>query len=152
MKYSTRDMLLSKKEMDVSMNKIIVAILIILVVSTVAGIAFASSGGDYEISWWTIDGGGGTSSGGGYEISGTIGQPEAGVMAGGSYVLSGGFWPGSKWCFVGMPDMFNFLQDWLKTGAGWAGDLNDDNSVDLVDYNIIATHWLRLCPDSWPWW
>ncbi len=108
--------------------------------------------GQYEISWSTIDGGGGTSSGGDFVLSGTIGQPDAGVMAGGSYVLSGGFWPGSKWCFVDLPDLFNFLQDWLKTGAGCAGDLNDDNSVDLVDYNIITTHWLRLCPDSWPWW
>lgn len=78
--------------MDVSMKKIIGAILIILVVSTVAGIAFASSGGSYELSWWTIDGGGGTSSGGVYEISGTIGQPDAGEMSGGDYAVSGGFW------------------------------------------------------------
>ena len=113
--------------------------------------AWAQSGGGYDLSWNTIDGGGGPSRGGGYELSGPIGQPAAGVMAGGNYILSGGFWPGSRWCFVDLPDMFNFLQDWLKTGAGLAGDLNEDNSVDLVDYNIIATHWLRLCPEIWPW-
>jgi len=34
--------------------------------------------GRYEISWYTIDGGGGTSSGGPYKLTGTIGQPDAG--------------------------------------------------------------------------
>ena len=49
----------------------------------------------YELSWWTVDGGGQTYSiGGGYEIGGTIGQPDAGVLTGGGYVLGGGFWRG----------------------------------------------------------
>ena len=42
----------------------------------------AMSGGDYEISWSTIDGGGGRSTGGDYALTGTIGQPDAGEMAG----------------------------------------------------------------------
>ena len=46
----------------------------------------------YAITWWTVDGGGGTSSGSGYTLSGTIGQPDAGVMTGGGYTLTGGFW------------------------------------------------------------
>jgi len=53
--------------------------------------------GGYELSWWTVDGGGYTrlaSSGGGYELGGTIGQPDAGVLAGGGYSLGGGFWRG----------------------------------------------------------
>jgi len=53
----------------------------------------AQSGGPYDLSWSTIDGGGGTSSGGPYTLSGTIGQPDAGgPMVGGSYSLVGGFW------------------------------------------------------------
>lgn len=47
---------------------------------------------DLEISWWTVDGGGGLSGSGNYTLSGTIGQPDAGVLAGGSYTLRGGFW------------------------------------------------------------
>jgi hypothetical protein len=43
---------------------------------------------NYEISWFTIDGGGGTSTGGVYTVSGTIGQPDAGTMAGGPYELA----------------------------------------------------------------
>jgi hypothetical protein len=51
--------------------------------------------GGYELSWWTVDGGGHTyGAGGGYEIGGTIGQPDAGELAGGSYTLGGGFWRG----------------------------------------------------------
>jgi hypothetical protein len=51
--------------------------------------------GGYELSWWTVDGGGQTYSiGGGYELGGTIGQPDAGVLTGGGYTLGGGFWRG----------------------------------------------------------
>jgi hypothetical protein len=49
----------------------------------------------YDLSWWTVDGGGHTSSSGPiYSLGGTIGQPDAGVMSGQGYVLDGGFWPG----------------------------------------------------------
>lgn len=50
----------------------------------------------YEISWYTIDGGGVSSStGGGYALGGTIGQPDAApLMVGGAFEVLGGFWPG----------------------------------------------------------
>jgi uncharacterized repeat protein (TIGR01451 family) len=48
----------------------------------------------YEISWYTIDGGGATFSvGGTYSLGATIGQPDAsGPLTGGSYTVVGGFW------------------------------------------------------------
>ncbi len=53
--------------------------------------------GSYDLSWYTIDGGGATfSTGGGYSLGGTIGQPDAGSMGGGSYQLNGGFWGGAS--------------------------------------------------------
>jgi hypothetical protein len=57
--------------------------------------ALAQSGGPYEITSWTIDGGGiSNASGGPYTLSGTIGQTDAGpTLSAGSYDLSGGFWP-----------------------------------------------------------
>lgn len=56
--------------------------------------ALAQSGG-YDLSWWTVDGGGATfSAGGPYTLGGTIGQAEAGVVWGGRYMLGGGFWGG----------------------------------------------------------
>ena len=59
------------------------------------GIAQAQTGGGYDLSWQTIDGGGGTSSGGGYSLAGTIGQADAGLLSGGQYTLRGGFWSGA---------------------------------------------------------
>jgi hypothetical protein len=67
------------------------ALLISLVALLASGAALATAG--YDISWWTVDGGGATlNSGGGYALGGTIGQPDAGLMSGGDYTLSGGFW------------------------------------------------------------
>ena len=51
----------------------------------------------YDISWWTVDGGGATlSTGGRYSLGGTVGQPDAGAaLTGGDYTLIGGFWFGA---------------------------------------------------------
>jgi hypothetical protein len=47
----------------------------------------------YDLSWYTIAGGGATfSMSGSYSLGGTIGQPDAGMMSTGSYTLLGGFW------------------------------------------------------------
>lgn len=59
--------------------------------------AIAQTGTDYDLSWWTADGGGHTlSTGGGYRLGGTAGQPDAGVLEGGGYTLGGGFWRGGE--------------------------------------------------------
>lgn len=107
---------------------------------------------DYDLSWSTIDGGGGTSSGGDFVLSGTIGQPDAGTMAGGDYVLAGGFWSGMKWCFVNLPDLADFLNHWLDGPplADIPWDLDDSGEVNLVDYNLFVQSWLQYCPDGWP--
>jgi len=55
-------------------------------------VATVLAAGGYDLSWHTVDGGGGTSSGGNYVLSGTIGQPDAGTLSGGTYNLIGGFW------------------------------------------------------------
>jgi hypothetical protein len=65
-----------------------------------AGGALAQPGDEmpragYDLTWWTVDGGGGTlASGPGYALSGTAGQPDAGLLSGPGYRLAGGFWPG----------------------------------------------------------
>jgi hypothetical protein len=62
--------------------------------SLLASVALAQSGGGYDLTWNTIDGGGYTfSTGGGYALGGTAGQADAGVLSGGGYTLAGGFWP-----------------------------------------------------------
>jgi hypothetical protein len=66
----------------------LMAIALLLLAST------ALADGGYELTWSTVDSGGGSSTGGGYALSGTIGQPDAGVLTGAPYVLAGGFWGG----------------------------------------------------------
>jgi hypothetical protein len=74
--------------------------------------ALTSPAAEYELSRYTIDGGGVMfSTGGNFELSGTIGQPDAGVMSGGGFELTGGFW-------------FSLA----------SGDCNEDGGVNLVDY------------------
>jgi hypothetical protein len=61
--------------------------------------AAAQTDGGFDLSWFTIDGGGAgrndPSTGGTFELSGTIGQYDAGVLTGGNFELSGGFWAGA---------------------------------------------------------
>ena len=63
-----------------------------LILAALTTFARAQSGGQFDLSWSTIDGGGGTSSGGQFQLSGTIGQSDAGVLTGGTFTLEGGFW------------------------------------------------------------
>ncbi len=115
--------------------------------------------GDYEITWHTIDGGGGTSTGGPYTLTGTIGQPDAGEMGGGDYQLSGGFWPGALWqqCFVDFEHFARFAMYWLNASCGpgndWCegADLDWSTDVGLSDLDELAWWWLAECPTDWPW-
>ena len=70
---------------------------LILLVAAILGVgaALAQTGGGYDLTWSTIDGGGGGSAGAGYQLAGTLGQHDAGTpLSGGGYSLSGGFWGG----------------------------------------------------------
>ncbi|HDN80285.1 MAG TPA: hypothetical protein ENG33_07470 [Chloroflexi bacterium] len=69
--------------------------LTLALVALLAFTAVALAQGGYNLTWWTVDGGGGRSAGSGYILNGTIGQPDAGPkLQGGDYTLQGGFWPG----------------------------------------------------------
>ncbi len=54
--------------------------------------AAAQSGGTYDLTWNSVDSGGGPVSGGAYTLDGTIGQADAGSLSGGGYTLNGGYW------------------------------------------------------------
>ena len=73
---------------------ILVALAAVLVALSVSyATTSAQSGGAYDLTWNTFDGGGATfSTGGTYSLGGTIGQADAGTVSGGTYTLNGGFW------------------------------------------------------------
>ncbi len=86
----------------------------------------AQSGGGYDLTWSTIDGGGATSAGGGYVVSGTVGQPDAsaaGAMSDGNYALTGGFWG------VTLPVCATFVTP----------DFDQDCDVDDGDFQLFST-------------
>ena len=106
--------------------------------------------GGYDLSWSTIDGGGGTSSGGSYVLSGTIGQPDAAYSAGGQYELLGGFWAGGPLCFVDFQHFARFADYWLETGSDLPADLYEDDIVNWLDLGVFVDEWLDYCPYDWP--
>jgi hypothetical protein len=74
-------------------------ILLVIALLALSGAARASEGAPaqgYDLSWWTVDGGGGSWGGGDYRLTGAVGQPDAGPpLATAEYTLQGGFWSGA---------------------------------------------------------
>ncbi len=83
-----------------------------------AGIGGAAHrGAEFDLTRYTIDGGGiMRSTGGGFELSATTGQPDTGVLTAGPFELSGGFW------FALTPT-----------------DCNEDGGVNLFDYSAFES-------------
>lgn len=103
----------------------------IYIVFGCAGVASAQTGGGYDLTWSTIDSGGGTVSGGSYTLSGTVGQADAVQLTGGTYALDGGFWSGSE----------------SACTCQLFGDLVDVNSNPTPDCNIDVTDLLCVLDD-----
>ena len=61
------------------------SVIVLVGLRAAAPTARAQSGGGYDLTWNTVDGGG-------YTLTGTIGQADAGAQSGGSYAVAGGFW------------------------------------------------------------
>jgi len=69
------------------------AIVILMLLLAIAAVTRGAVG--YDISPWSVAGGGVMfSSGGNYSLGGTIGQPSAGQIGVGGYTLGSGFWGG----------------------------------------------------------
>jgi len=69
-----------------------VFVMALALVTMFSGSALAQSGDGYDMTWNTVDGGGGTSTADGYRLRGTIGQPDPETLTADGYVLKGGFW------------------------------------------------------------
>jgi hypothetical protein len=69
-------------------------LLVLLLFFAGTAVATAQTDSDYDISWWTVDGGGGASQSADeqYKLNGSIGQPDVGNAAGIGYAVKGGFW------------------------------------------------------------
>ena len=116
----------------------------VLAVALVAGAAQAQT--DYTISWFTIDGGGGTSTGGTYTVTGTIGQPDAGLMTGGNYSVQGGFWgiiaavqtPGAPSLSIARTGTNTVVVSWPLPADGWMLERTNALSAVSVPWPQVA--------------
>ena len=125
-----------------------------LILAAIASLAPAASGQTFDLSWYTIDGGGEMFTfGGDYELSGTIGQHDAGTLTGGDYELAGGFWPvvSAADCIadfnndgnVNTLDMLAFLNAWVAGDP--SADINGDGSVNTLDVIAFLNLWAAGC-------
>jgi hypothetical protein len=123
-----------------------------LCISMLTILSASNANAEYQISWYTIDGGGGRSTGGPYTLTGTIGQPDAAYSKGGNYELLGGFWTGGPLCFVDFEHFARFAEQWWLTGTGLPADLYEDldNRVNWLDLQVFTDYWLCYCPAGWP--
>ncbi len=132
------------------------------VITTALVAAGATSAQPFEISWWSIDGGGGVSSGATFEVRGVIGQPDAGVMTGGTFTLHGGFLAGAgvvQECYAdcdqstgpGVLDIFDFLcfGNEFASGTPYACDCDVSTGpgvCDIFDFLCFGNAFSAGCP------
>lgn len=119
--------------------------------AAIACVAAPAARAQFDITSFTIDGGGGTQSvGGALTVAGTIGQPDTGVSAGGGFVLCGGFWCGGS-IATGVADgpgdhpgpaaprvfrMYNAAPNPFNPRTQIAFDLPQPGPARLVIYNL----------------
>lgn len=124
-------------------------VLAALMVLAPPGSPEGGTNGTPAITWWTVDGGGGTASAGAFELRGTIGQPDAGVASGGGFTLAGGFWTGGDTTppcpedidgdgVIAVGDLLAVLADW---GGSGAADVTGDGTVDVADLLAVLAAW-----------
>jgi hypothetical protein len=99
---------------------IVITLLTVALLFTVTCVVLvqAQSSADYDLTWSTVQSGGGISAGGDYCVGGTAGQPGAGASSGEGYTLAGGFWSGAG--PVSAPPHYTIYLPCLLRGSGTA--------------------------------
>ncbi len=84
---------MKRRTMIILLMKLLILSGIVILIASVRP-ALTQISEAYELSWSTIDGGGGTVGGGEYLLGSTVGQVGNEALSGGDYDLSGGFMSG----------------------------------------------------------
>ena len=97
----------------------------------------------YDLTWHTIDGGGGVSMSTSLSLHGTIGQPDASQpSAGGDFTLAGGFWASGSEPTENRAELTSFIFSFGSHVSGDLADLTASDDVYLVgqsQFGFIAT-------------
>ena len=132
---------------------ILVAIILIFALAITAAIAMSDA--TYDLSWWTVNAGGGTTASGKYSLSGTAGQYDAGVLSGGKYDLGGGYWAtgGEKYAFV--PILFSAYCNGFRGPREWEGNTratspSNNSGVDANGPLCFSRKYIGNPDDDYP--
>ncbi len=123
-------------------DAILLSCLVVAIV--LGGVALAQTGGGYDLTWWTVDGGGGAVSGGGYALMGTAGQPDSGnPLTGGGYTLTGGFWQSGGGGQLICPDTYEPNENFASArtivpGAAIQAYICDSSDHDWFKFSVLA--------------
>jgi hypothetical protein len=156
----TGDTSLSLQRPLISPRSLAMAFAVLAIAST-ALLAQLAGVATHDMSWFTVDAGGGSSAAGAHEFIATIGQADAssaGALSGGGYVFSPGFWNdqqlGPHRCdadvapapngdgLVNVDDLTLVILTW---GPGGAGDADGNGTVDVDDLIAVILAW-GVCP------
>jgi hypothetical protein len=134
-------------------RRILLANLLLALAIAATVMAGDSESPAFDLSWSTVDGGGGPCASGNLNLHSTIGQPDAGSpLIGGNLELVGGFWaaasPGVEPCpaditgdnVVNITDLLAVISAWGQTGPHPA-DVNGDNTVNISDLLAVISEW-----------
>jgi hypothetical protein len=131
----------------------------ILVTALGLSAASAASAQSLDLSWHTIDCGGGVSSAGSLVLTGTIGQPDAGPLAAGSLECLGGFLGGGAGgpppCYAncdgstGTPSLnvndFICFQSRFAAANPYA-DCDQSSTLNVNDFICFQSRFAAGCP------
>jgi hypothetical protein len=114
---------------------------------------------DLNISWFTVDGGGGTSSNSLGQLLGTIGQPDAATLTAGNLTLVGGFWgavqtPGQPWLSVRLTMTNTVVISWPQSDTGWRLQATTNLLTKPINWTEIAAPYHTNAADLYlvePW-
>jgi hypothetical protein len=107
------------------------ALLAALILLLIGATGAAQTGDGYDLTWNTIDGGGGTSTADVFVVDGTAGQPDAATVGGGAFLLSGGFWAGIT-----------------SAAAGCVGDCGHNGTVTVDEIITLMSIALGTLPST----
>jgi hypothetical protein len=117
----------------------------------------AQTGGNFSLTWSSVDGGGAASAGGAFSLSGTAGQPDAGPTAGGSWKLWGGYrYPSSSTTDVPpvlatLPTVFHLYPaepNPMVHGTTFAIDVPVAGDVSAQVFSVTGRR-VRMLHDGW---
>ncbi len=143
----------------INMQRLRQAVLPLVALLLLVTVASAQSGGGtstslstgYDLSWSSVDNGGGECSGGGYTLNGAVGQLDAGILSGGDYTLQGGFHRCAVLHDLDDNGVVN-MSDVMQVASRWRCrcgdecydayyDLDDDCDIDVVDIMLVVAQW-----------